>query len=132
MKKEPPMGVFAAERALKALAGKARLRIVKLLQSRSLCVCELSHILRISQPAVSRHLKRLMEAGIVAVRQEGWWSSYALRRQAGGAGALICCVRSWLNRDPIVIGDRKVLRKTDRRCLAGCGDPLNRGKRRKR
>ena len=49
----------------KALSDETRLRILKMLEVRPLCVCEIQHVLKGSQPNVSHHLKTLSEAGLV-------------------------------------------------------------------
>ena len=43
-----------------------------------MCVCELASILEISQPAVSKHLKKLKNAGIISSEQDGLWTNYFL------------------------------------------------------
>ena len=63
---------------LKATADSNRLRILGLLSRKELCVCELAHILGITQPSVSRHLRRLQAAGLIAARQRGYWTNYYL------------------------------------------------------
>ncbi|HHV78139.1 MAG TPA: winged helix-turn-helix transcriptional regulator [Firmicutes bacterium] len=60
-----------AIRALRALGQETRYKIFKLLCSRSLSVEELSRALRISQPAISQHLKVLRQAGLVSIRKQG-------------------------------------------------------------
>ena len=62
----------------KALSDETRLRVVKLLQERELCVCELIQVLNMSQPRISRHLSVLKNAGIVDDRREGKWVYYSL------------------------------------------------------
>ena len=54
----------------KALGEPTRLRIIKLLAERELCVCELEEIMQISQPRISQHLKVLRQAGLVSERRE--------------------------------------------------------------
>ena len=49
-------------RVMKALSDPNRVKIVKLLERRSLCVCELQAALGIAQPTVSSHLKVLEDA----------------------------------------------------------------------
>ena len=46
----------------KALSDETRLRILKMLEVRPLCVCEIQHVLKGSQPNVSHHLKTLADA----------------------------------------------------------------------
>lgn len=62
-----------------ALSNEIRLRCLMLLgQEEELCVCEFTHALGLAQPAVSRHLALLREAGIVLDRREGLWIHYRL------------------------------------------------------
>lgn len=44
-------------RVMKALADANRVKIIKLLQHRTMCVCELQGVRRLAQPTVSKHLK---------------------------------------------------------------------------
>jgi ArsR family transcriptional regulator len=68
----------------KALADPARVTIVNLLARSSgpACVCELTPALRLSQPTVSHHLKKLVEAGLLQREQRGVWAYYTLDREA--------------------------------------------------
>ena len=62
-----------------ALSNDVRLRCLMLLAAEEeLCVCEFTHALGLAQPAVSRHLALLREAGIVLDRREGLWIHYRL------------------------------------------------------
>ncbi len=63
---------------LKAVAEPTRLRLVLLLREQDLTVSDLTSILRQSQPRVSRHLKLLVEAGVVSRTQEGAWAYFRL------------------------------------------------------
>lgn len=58
---------------LRALADPTRLRIFVLLRTIDLSVGELAQVLEQSQPRVSRHVKILADAGLVARRKEGSW-----------------------------------------------------------
>lgn len=62
----------------KALGDKTRLRILALLRTEELCVCELVEILQMTQPAVSQHLRKLKTAKLVKERREGQWVFYSL------------------------------------------------------
>ena len=57
-------------KVMKALADPNRVKIIKLLQQKVMCVCELQGALGIAQPSVSKHLKILEEAGLVDYRKE--------------------------------------------------------------
>ena len=70
-----------AAAVFKALADPARVRIVNLLAIApdAVCVCDLTPHLNLSQPTVSFHLKKLLNAGIVERSQRGKWAFYSLR-----------------------------------------------------
>jgi len=61
---------------LKAAAESSRLRILALLSRGDLTVSDLTDILNQSQPRVSRHLKLLLEAGLIERYQEGSWAFF--------------------------------------------------------
>ncbi|SMO89920.1 ArsR/SmtB family transcription factor [Melghirimyces algeriensis] len=62
----------------KALGDKTRLRILALLREEDLCVGELVEILKITQPAVSQHVRKLRNARLVKERRQGQWVYYSL------------------------------------------------------
>jgi ArsR family transcriptional regulator len=64
--------------ALKAIAEATRLRIVAVLRHGELTVTDLTEILGQSQPRVSRHLKLLVDAGVVAKHREGAWAFFRI------------------------------------------------------
>jgi ubiquinone/menaquinone biosynthesis C-methylase UbiE len=71
--------------ALKAAAEGTRLRILALLGEAELTVSDLTAILRQSQPRISRHLRLLAEAGLVARFREGSWAFFRLAEREGAA-----------------------------------------------
>ncbi len=72
------LALEAALAALNATGEETRLRLVALLTESELTVSELVAILGQSQPRVSRHLKLLVEAGLVERRREGAWAFFRL------------------------------------------------------
>jgi ubiquinone/menaquinone biosynthesis C-methylase UbiE len=64
--------------ALKAIAEATRLRVVAVLRHGELTVTDLTEILGQSQPRVSRHLKLLVDAGVVSKHREGTWVFFRL------------------------------------------------------
>jgi ArsR family transcriptional regulator len=68
----------------RALADPARVRIVSMLarSSAPACVCELTPALGLSQPTVSHHLKKLVQAGLLEREQRGVWAYFTLDREA--------------------------------------------------
>src|SRR3954465_8639805 len=71
--------------ALKAAGEGTRLRILALLAEAEVPVSDLTDILRQSQPRMSRHLKRLAEAGLVERFREGSWAFFRLGDRSGSA-----------------------------------------------
>lgn len=63
---------------LKALSDETRLRIIVLLASKDHCVCELTEILQLSQPKVSKHLTKLRDIGFVKTFRQGQYIFYQL------------------------------------------------------
>lgn len=62
----------------RALADPLRLKIVELLRSQELCVCELCDRLEVNQSKLSFHLKNLKDANLIRSRQQGRWMYYSL------------------------------------------------------
>ena len=67
-------------RLLKALANRTRLKMLKLLSGREMCVCELTVALDLTQPTASHHLNILQNVGLVEDRKEGKWVFYSLAK----------------------------------------------------
>jgi ArsR family transcriptional regulator len=81
----------ATARLFKALADPHRVRIVNLLATSPdpVCVCEFTGPLGLSQPTVSHHLKKLVQAGLLEREQRGTWAYYSLNRDALGRLAAV-------------------------------------------
>jgi ubiquinone/menaquinone biosynthesis C-methylase UbiE len=90
--------------ALNAAAEETRLRLLALLAQSELTVSEVVAILGQSQPRVSRHLKLLVEAGLVERRREGAWAFFRLA-PGGPEGALARDLSGWLDPDDPVLAD---------------------------
>jgi len=106
----------------KALSDDTRLRVVKLLQERELCVCELMQVLDMSQPRISRHMSVLKNAGLLEDRREGKWVHYSLRN--GVENKEINVILQTLSRlaadHPLVQVDRRKLKRAIRLGEAVC------------
>jgi ArsR family transcriptional regulator len=89
-------------KVMKALSDPARVKIIKMLQRKMMCVCELREALEISQSSVSKHLKILEDAGLVDHKKDGLWVNYYLAD--GGkspyASSLMGNLRHWLDDEP--------------------------------
>lgn len=91
-------------KVMKALSDPNRVKILKLLQQKMLCVCELQYALELSQPNVSKHLKILEESGLVEFQKDGLWVNYYLADGSGSpyAASLLGNLKHWLDDDPEV------------------------------
>jgi len=80
------MSADAVVRALRAAAEPTRLRILLLCQRGELTVSELVRILGQSQPRVSRHLRLLVDAGLMERFREGSWVFHRVAHEGPEAG----------------------------------------------
>lgn len=71
----------SAVQVFKALADEGRFAVINLLLSNDLCVGGLARELKISEPAVSQHLKKLRECGLVTGEKRGYWTHYSVNIQ---------------------------------------------------
>ena len=62
----------------KALSDSNRLRILKMLEVRPLCVCEITEILQLANSTVSKHLSILRDADLILDEKDGKWVNYSL------------------------------------------------------
>ena len=65
-------------KVMKAMSDANRVKLLKMLQKREMCVCEIQAALKIAQPTVSKHLKVLEGAGLVVRQKDGLWVNYSL------------------------------------------------------
>ena len=79
------MGLEAALAALRAAGEETRLRLLVLLAEGDLTVSDLTDILGQSQPRISRHLKLMVEAGLITRHREGSWAFFRLAQHQDGA-----------------------------------------------
>jgi DNA-binding transcriptional ArsR family regulator len=66
---------------IKAISDETRLRVLERIRKGKVCACELPVFVKVSQPAVSQHLKVLLEAGLVNVRKDGTKRIYSLSQK---------------------------------------------------
>lgn len=99
----------ALHAALKAAGEATRLRVLALLAEAELTVSDLTEILRQSQPRISRHLKLLVEAGLVGRFREGSWAFFRLADEGGGAEVAQALIGRLDPSDPVVARDRERL-----------------------
>jgi ArsR family transcriptional regulator, arsenate/arsenite/antimonite-responsive transcriptional repressor len=90
-----PEAAAALAAVAKALADPTRLRIVDALRKaapEAVCQCELVPLFAMSQPALAKHLRVLVGAGVVATQRRGLWAYYFIPESSG-----IEELRAWLS-----------------------------------
>ena len=100
----------------KALSDKNRLRIVKMLEIRPLCVCEITSVLGLAPSTVSKHLSILQEAELIEDKKDGKWVEYSIpeRNLDVFVRDVMRLLRYTLDTDPEIVEDRKKAEKADR------------------
>jgi len=105
----------------KTLSDPSRLRILKMLQVRDLCVCEITAALSLSAPTVSKHLHILRNADLIWDRKDGKWVNYGLNKQA--ADPLLTNIQRLIKEinedDPVFRKDRDIITSTSREIICG-------------
>ena len=106
---------------LKALGDKSRLRIVKMLQQKDLCVCEITAVLGLATSTVSSHLSILRNAEIVGDIKDGKWVEYHLNTRTENIfiNGLLPLLTFWLNNDEQVKLDMEKIKIVNREKLCG-------------
>ena len=111
------------EALFKALADATRLRILGLLLTGEVCVCDIHESLKVPQPKASRHLAYLRRSGLVETRRDGLWIHYRLARLPNPVLAAIGdAVRHALTHVDTVHRDGERLRKRTGCCVPAPGD----------
>lgn len=107
------------ELIFKALSDKSRIRILKMLQRKSLCVCEMTEMLQLATSTVSKHLSVLREAGLITDEKDKKWINYKINpnpKDNAVSNALLF-IQLQLNDDETIINDKKIIGCIDRNVL---------------
>jgi ArsR family transcriptional regulator len=89
-------------KVMKALSDPSRVKILKILQYKTMCVCEIQAAIGLAQPTISNHLKVLEDAGLVGYRKEGLWVNYHLADGVSSpySASILGNLKHWLQEDP--------------------------------
>ena len=100
----------------KALSDVNRLRILKALQSKRLCVCEIKELLNLANSTISQHLKILKEVGFIIEEKEGKWSNYLINPMPSDArvNAILNSLDFWISDEDMIIRDKKKIKTLNR------------------
>ena len=103
-------------RVMKAASDPTRVKILKMLEKKTMCVCEIQTGLGTAQSTASKHLKILEDAGLVSSKKDGLWVNYALANgsQSPYAANLLGSLRHWLNEEPEIAAIAGKVPKLDR------------------
>jgi ArsR family transcriptional regulator len=118
-----PKQLVEMESLFKALADATRLRILGLLLTGEVCVCDIHESLKIPQSKASRHLAYLRRSGLVETRRDGLWIHYRLGKLADPVmAAIVDAARHGLTHVDTVQRDAERLQKRNGCCLPTPGD----------
>ena len=106
------------EKIFKALSDSNRIRIVKMLQKKALCVCEIKDILKLATSTVSKHLSILRSAGLIVDWKDGKWINYKINPEPESlvANALLY-IQLQIEDDETIKNDRKLIICVDRNVI---------------
>jgi ArsR family transcriptional regulator len=108
-------------KVMKAASDPSRVKILKMLQKKVMCVCEIQTVLGTAQSTASKHLKILEDAGLVISHKDGLWVNYKLAdgHQSPYAANLIGNMRHWLDDEPEIAEILQSLPQIDRHTILG-------------
>ncbi len=108
-------------KVMKALSDPNRVKMIKLLQRKVMCVCEIQDALKLAQSTASKHLKILEEAGLITFSKEGLWVNYRLADGAKNpyVASLLGNLRHWLEDDAQVMALVAKLPEISREFICG-------------
>jgi ArsR family transcriptional regulator len=105
----------------KALSDSNRLRIIKMLEIRPLCVCEITDILQLANSTVSKHLSILRDADLILDEKDGKWVNYRLNESATDEliNQLMPILKNHFPDDNILVEDALKVRSSNRNTICG-------------
>jgi ArsR family transcriptional regulator len=100
----------------KSLSDPNRIRIIKMLQIKPLCVCEMTEILGLAPSTVSQHLTVLKKAGFIKDSKDGKWINYSLNmdERIPEIASVMTALNFMLEEDKNIKKDRAKLSKVNR------------------
>ncbi len=100
----------------KALSDPNRLRILKMLQMKPLCVCEITEVLDLATSTVSEHLRVLKKEGFIYEKRDGKWVNYLINKHPADPriSAFLSTLDFWIGNDKVIEKDKKKVAVVDR------------------
>jgi len=117
-------GLKKISKVANALSDPGRAKVLLALKGRSLCVCHVVEILKLSFPTVSRHVSILEDAGLLATERRGKWTYCSLPGKNGDKTALAAL--RWLSSSAasLEVGEIKVPKtaaSSEKKAASRCG-----------
>jgi len=108
-------------KSFQALSDTNRIRILKMLEVRPLCVCEITEILTLAISTVSKHLSILRDAEFILDEKDGKWVNYFLNKSKNDDHVtnLLSLISDWIPDDKIISDDRRRVESVDRNIICG-------------
>jgi len=108
-------------KTMKALSDPNRVKMMKMIQSRPFCVCEIKTALGIAQSTASKHLKILEEAELVRSFKDGLWVNYTLAdgRDSPYSANMIANLQHWLEDETEIKALNQILPGINREDIVG-------------
>lgn len=103
----------------KALSDPNRLRILKALQTKVLCVCEIRALLELANSTVSQHLSILKDAGFIVEEKSGKWVNYMINPKPPDMriSSILSTLDFWIGDEKSIIDDKKKISGLDRKLI---------------
>ncbi|MGD2093236.1 MAG: metalloregulator ArsR/SmtB family transcription factor, partial [Candidatus Aminicenantes bacterium] len=89
-------------------------RIMNMLCYKSLCVCEITYIVQLSQSTVSGHLRVLKDAELVMDYKDKLWVDYRLNRETPWINEIVNIIKKQAENDSLMDNDVLMLNRVDR------------------
>jgi ArsR family transcriptional regulator, arsenate/arsenite/antimonite-responsive transcriptional repressor len=104
------------ENIFKSISDKSRIRIIKMLQKKPLCVCEITAILKLATSTVSNHLSVLTDVNLIIGEKDGKWINYKINTNPKDniISSTLLYLQFILEDDETIINDRRIIANVDR------------------
>lgn len=120
MKNPTSINITNLELLFKIFSDKNRLKILGFLYQKKLCVCELTFLLGITQPNLSKHIRKLNELSILCSEQDGLWTNYSINKDfLNHNKEILLPMLKTILQLPEVKTKSKILQKLNREKLSG-------------
>jgi ArsR family transcriptional regulator, arsenate/arsenite/antimonite-responsive transcriptional repressor len=105
----------------KALSDLNRLRILRMLLVKPLCVCEITEVLQLAASTVSQHLSILKEEGFILEDRDGKWVNYLINRRPDDqrVSSILSQLDFWIGDNELIESDKQKVEVVNRHEVCG-------------